>query len=115
VVDAVRFFIRRWKANLKTVVGPLGFYQHAEQTWPWVGEVDNPNWRQQWTGKLVYDEDGEVARTSCQGQCGSNTPNASIKVDGLQAQTLTSPWLEALGAFFLAWVRMALPFLEKSQ
>jgi len=40
------------EGDANTVAG-LGFYEHAE-TPGLGGEVDNPNWKIQWTGKQVY-------------------------------------------------------------
>jgi Na+-transporting NADH:ubiquinone oxidoreductase subunit C len=42
------------EADLRTVQG-LRFYQHAE-TPGLGGEVDNPKWRAQWTGKVLFDD-----------------------------------------------------------
>ena len=97
------------EGDLKTVVG-LGFYQHAE-TPGLGGEVDNPNWRQQWTGKVVYDEDGEVAVQVLKGSVDSNNPNAEHQVDGLAGATLTSRGVEALVRFWLGENGFG-PFLE---
>lgn len=87
------------EGDLKTVVG-LGFYQHAE-TPGLGGEVDNPNWRQQWTGKVVYDEQGEVAVQVLKGSVDSSNPNAEHQIDGLAGATLTSRGVEALVRFWL--------------
>lgn len=87
------------EGDLKTVVG-LGFYQHAE-TPGLGGEVDNPNWRQQWTGKVVYDEEGEVAVQVLKGSVDSSSPNAEHQVDGLAGATLTSRGVENLVRFWL--------------
>jgi Na+-transporting NADH:ubiquinone oxidoreductase subunit C len=97
------------EGDLKTVVG-LGFYQHAE-TPGLGGEVDNPNWRQQWTGKVVYDEDGEVAVQVLKGSVDSSNPNAEHQVDGLAGATLTSRGVEALVRFWLGENGFG-PFLE---
>lgn len=87
------------EGDLKTVVG-LGFYQHAE-TPGLGGEVDNPNWKQQWTGKVVYDEDGEVVVQVLKGSVDSSNPNAEHQVDGLAGATLTSRGVENLVRFWL--------------
>lgn len=87
------------EGDLKTVVG-LGFYQHAE-TPGLGGEVDNPNWRQQWTGKVVYDEEGEVAVQVLKGSVDSSSPNAEHQIDGLAGATLTSRGVENLVRFWL--------------
>lgn len=87
------------ESDLKTVVG-LGFYQHAE-TPGLGGEVDNPNWKRQWTGKVVYDESGDVDISVLKGSVDSNSPNAEHQVDGLAGATLTSRGVENLVRFWL--------------
>ncbi|PKM05372.1 MAG: Na(+)-translocating NADH-quinone reductase subunit C [Gammaproteobacteria bacterium HGW-Gammaproteobacteria-6] len=87
------------EGDLKTVVG-LGFYQHAE-TPGLGGEVDNPNWKDQWTGKLVFDEQNEVAVQVLKGSVDSSNPNAEHQVDGLAGATLTSRGVENLVRFWL--------------
>jgi Na+-transporting NADH:ubiquinone oxidoreductase subunit C len=87
------------EGDLKTVVG-LGFYQHAE-TPGLGGEVDNPNWKQQWTGKVVYDENGEVAVQVIKGSVDPGMANAEHKIDGLAGATLTSRGVEKLVQFWM--------------
>ena len=87
------------ESDLKTVVG-LGFYQHAE-TPGLGGEVDNPNWKKQWTGKVVYDESGDVDISVIKGGVDSNSPNAEHQVDALAGATLTSRGVENLVRFWL--------------
>jgi Na+-transporting NADH:ubiquinone oxidoreductase subunit C len=48
------------EGDANTVAG-LGFYEHAE-TPGLGGEVDNPNWKAQWTGKQVYKDDAVALR-----------------------------------------------------
>lgn len=75
------------KPNGREVVG-LQFYDHAE-TPGLGGEVDNPNWRAKWPGKLLYDKDGnlkiEVVKSAA-----TEGDNASHQIDGLAGATLTS-------------------------
>lgn len=97
------------EGDFKTVVG-LGFYQHAE-TPGLGGEVDNPSWRQQWTGKVVYDEEGDVAVSVLKGSVDSSNPNAQHQVDGLAGATLTSRGVESLVRFWLGENGFG-PFLE---
>jgi Na+-transporting NADH:ubiquinone oxidoreductase subunit C len=40
------------ESDVNTIVG-LGFYEHAE-TPGLGGEVDNPSWKEKWSGKLAY-------------------------------------------------------------
>ncbi|WP_425054384.1 Na(+)-translocating NADH-quinone reductase subunit C [Pseudomonas abyssi] len=87
------------ESDLKTVVG-LGFYQHAE-TPGLGGEVDNPNWKAQWQGKVVYDESGDVDISVVKGSVDPNSPKAEHQVDGLAGATLTSRGVESLVRFWL--------------
>lgn len=97
------------ESDLKTVVG-LGFYQHAE-TPGLGGEVDNPNWKAQWTGKVVFDESGEPAISVVKGSVDPSNPNAEHQVDGLAGATLTSRGVENLVRFWLGEDGFG-PFLE---
>src|SRR5690606_8093175 len=45
------------EADGNTVIG-LGFYDHGE-TPGLGGEIDNPRWKAQWPGKVIYNESGE--------------------------------------------------------
>lgn len=85
--------------DAKTVVG-LTFYEHAE-TPGLGGEIDNPNWRAQWPGKKVYDEDGNVAISVVKGGVDSSDPDAQHKVDGLSGATLTARGVQNLLRFWL--------------
>ena len=87
------------ESDLQTVVG-LGFYQHAE-TPGLGGEVDNPNWKAQWQGKVVYDESGDVDISVVKGSVDPNSPKAEHQVDGLAGATLTSRGVESLVRFWL--------------
>lgn len=87
------------ESDLQTVVG-LGFYQHAE-TPGLGGEVDNPNWKAQWQGKVVYDESGDVDISVIKGSVDPNNPKAEHQVDGLAGATLTSRGVESLVRFWL--------------
>ena len=87
------------EADAKTVIG-LGFYEHGE-TPGLGGEVDNPNWRNKWVGKQVYNDAGEVIIKVVKGSVDINTPNAESKVDGLSGATLTSRGLENMLHYWL--------------
>lgn len=97
------------ESDLQTVVG-LGFYQHAE-TPGLGGEVDNPNWKAQWQGKVVYDESGDVDISVIKGSVDPNSPKAEHQVDGLAGATLTSRGVESLVRFWLGEDGFG-PFLE---
>ncbi|WP_282342256.1 MULTISPECIES: Na(+)-translocating NADH-quinone reductase subunit C [Pseudomonas] len=87
------------KGDLDTLVG-LGFYQHGE-TPGLGGEVDNPKWRAQWTGKTLYDEDGKLAIQVIKGGVDPQSPNAVHQVDALAGATLTSNGVNNLVHFWL--------------
>ncbi len=74
--------------DLNTVRG-LTFYEHAE-TPGLGGEVDNPDWKEQWQGKLLFDESGSVEVEVIKGTVSQNSPQALHQVDGLSGATITS-------------------------
>lgn len=75
------------KPNGREVIG-LQFYDHAE-TPGLGGEVDNPNWRAKWPGKLLYDKDGNI-KIEVVKSAATEGDNASHQIDGLAGATLTS-------------------------
>ncbi|MEK9555869.1 MAG: Na(+)-translocating NADH-quinone reductase subunit C, partial [Gammaproteobacteria bacterium] len=79
-----------------TVAG-LGFYEHAE-TPGLGGEVDNPNWKAQWTGKQVYNGDAVALRLVKGGADRSD----SYGVDALSGATLTSRGVDNLLKFWMS-------------
>lgn len=72
----------------QTIVG-LSYYEHAE-TPGLGGEVDNPKWKKMWTGKEIYDAQGEVAIQVIKGTVTPGAKGAEFQVDGLAGATLTS-------------------------
>jgi len=88
-----------------TVAG-LGFYEHAE-TPGLGGEVDNPNWKAQWTGKQVYQGD-EVGLRLVKG--GADRSD-SYGVDALSGATLTSRGVDNLLKFWMSDAGFK-PFLD---
>lgn len=87
------------KGDLNTVVG-LGFYQHAE-TPGLGGEVDNPNWKALWPGKVLFDETGKPIIRIVKGGVDPASPSAAHQVDGLAGATLTSNGVDRLLQFWL--------------
>ncbi len=73
------------KKDLKTIQG-LTFYEHAE-TPGLGGEVDNPNWKAQWVGLKLYDDEGNPAARVAKGPA---PEGATHQVDGLSGATITS-------------------------
>ncbi len=73
------------RSDLKTIQG-LTFYQHKE-TPGLGGEVDNPNWKAQWEGIKLFDDNGAPAAKVFKGPAPSGDQYA---VDGLSGATITS-------------------------
>jgi len=88
-----------------TVAG-LGFYEHAE-TPGLGGEVDNPNWKGQWTGKQVYNGDAVALRLVKGGADRSDI----YGVDALSGATLTSRGVDNLLKFWMSDAGF-MPFLD---
>lgn len=86
--------------DLRTVQG-LRFYQHAE-TPGLGGEIDNPKWRAQWTGKVLFDEKWRVQAEVTKVAIDSSTPEAQHQVDALAGATITSRGVENLLKFWLS-------------
>lgn len=97
------------EGNGADVIG-LSFYSHKE-TPGLGGEVDNPKWRMQWSGKSIYNEAGSVALTLVKGGA---TPGSESGVDALSGATLTSRGVENLLHFWLGEGALG-PFLAKIQ
>ena len=72
----------------QTIVG-LSFYEHAE-TPGLGGEVDNPKWKGLWSGKKIYEANGEVGIDVIKGSVIPGSANEAFEVDGLAGATLTS-------------------------
>ncbi len=81
-----------------TIAG-LGFYEHKE-TPGLGGEVDNPRWKDLWTGKQVY-RDGAVAISVVKGSVDQGSDAANWQVDGLSGATLTSRGVSNLVQYWL--------------
>ena len=87
------------EGDLRTIQG-LKFYQHAE-TPGLGGEVDNPNWRSIWNGKIAFDDAGRPVIEVIKGSVEATTPNAEHRIDGLAGATLTARGVENLVNFWL--------------
>lgn len=99
------------EGDANTIEG-LGFYQHAE-TPGLGGEVDNPSWKAQWRGKVIYDDDMTDPQIKLvKGGVGPDTKNKEHKVDALSGATLTSRGVENLVEYWLGKRGFAL-YLEK--
>ncbi len=99
------------EGDLNTIEG-LGFYAHAE-TPGLGGEVDNPRWKRQWTGKELYNEDRTESQIRLvKGGVGANTADKEHKVDALSGATLTSRGVQNLVNYWMG-DRGYAPFLKK--
>ncbi|TWU12351.1 Na(+)-translocating NADH-quinone reductase subunit C [Symmachiella macrocystis] len=99
-----------FEGDLRTVQG-LGFYQHGE-TPGLGGEVDNPKWKEQWEGKLAYDDDGHIALHLIKGTVDPSSPEAAFQIDGLSGATITSRGVTNLIDYWLGPDGFG-PYLEK--
>ena len=81
------------KPDGNEIVG-LQFYDHAE-TPGLGGEVDNPNWRAQWRGQQLHDEEGKLRIEVVKG-----VASGIHEVDGLAGATLTSRGVSNLVRFW---------------
>ena len=83
------------QSDLKTIAG-LTYYEHKE-TPGLGGEVDNPNWKAQWTDdKTLYDDDGQVKISVVTPQ-----QDEQYKVDALSGATITSRGVENMLRFWM--------------
>ncbi|PCJ64709.1 MAG: Na(+)-translocating NADH-quinone reductase subunit C [Candidatus Hydrogenedentota bacterium] len=84
--------------DIRTIQG-LTFYKHKET--PGLGaEVDNPNWKAKWPGRLAFDEEWVPRIGVIKGPAGS-VDEAPYAVDGLSGSTLTSNGVTNLLRFWL--------------
>ena len=77
------------------------FYDHAE-TPGLGGEVDNPNWRSIWTGKKLFNDQGDYDLDVIKGAVVTGNPNADYQVDGLAGATLTSRGVDNLFKYWFS-------------
>ena len=87
------------KSDTKTILG-LGFYEHGE-TPGLGGEVDNPHWKAQWSGKIAYSSDYQPDIKVIKGVVNPANPDAKHEIDGLAGATLTSNGVQHLVNFWL--------------
>ncbi len=74
--------------DTKTIKG-FAYYSQGE-TPGLGGEVDNPNWKKQWVGKKLYDDNFKVAFGVNKGTVDNTHGLAQYKVDGLSGATITA-------------------------
>jgi len=98
--------------DLRTVRG-ITFFDHGE-TPGLGGEIDNPSWQEQWNGKKVFDQDGDVRIQVIKGQVDQTEPDAKYKIDGLSGATLTTRGVNNLVRFWLGENGYG-PFIQKNR
>ncbi len=86
-------------SDLNTVNG-FAFYEHGE-TPGLGGEIDNPNWKQQWRGKKIYGEAGEVRIKVLKGAVDKTSADAVYQADGLAGSTLTARGVDNLLKYWM--------------
>ncbi len=96
--------------DLHTIKG-FTFYQHGE-TPGLGGEVDNPNWKEQWIGKQAYDTDGNPIIEVIKGKVDKTSDKAIHQIDGLSGATLTTRGVNNLVKFWLSEKGYG-PFINK--
>ena len=84
--------------DLNTVIG-LTFAEHKE-TPGLGGEVDNPKWKAQWSGKKLFDENGNLAIKLVKGGVVKSSDDAVYQVDALSGASLTSRGIDNLLHFW---------------
>lgn len=93
--------------DTKTIKG-FGFYQHGE-TPGLGGEVDNPRWKAQWTGKMPFDAEFNPIIEVIKGFA---KKDSLTQIDGLSGATLTSRGVSNLVQFWLGENGFG-PYLER--
>ena len=88
-------------------VGGITFYEHAE-TPGLGGEVDNRKWKEQWSGKQLFDEDWQPILVVTKPDVASET----YEVDGMSGATVTSVGVQNLVNYWLGPDGFG-PFLER--
>ncbi|PAV27439.1 Na+-transporting NADH:ubiquinone oxidoreductase subunit C [Tamilnaduibacter salinus] len=88
------------QGDANTVEG-LGFYSHGE-TPGLGGKIDNPEWKQNWIGKKIYEEDStEPQIRLIKGGVGADAKDKQHKVDALSGATLTSRGVQNMVNFWM--------------
>jgi len=78
----------------------LTFYEHGET--PGLGsEIDNPRWREQWSGKSVRDLSGTLRIEVARGPRSQDPDLARYQVDGISGATRTGVGVTNLLRFWL--------------
>ncbi|MDO3378699.1 Na(+)-translocating NADH-quinone reductase subunit C [Geoalkalibacter halelectricus] len=76
------------EADLTTVAG-LTIYDHGE-TPGLGGEIENPRWQANWSGKQAFDDDRTPRIEVARGRVDPDSPQARFQVDGISGATATA-------------------------
>lgn len=87
------------RPDLETV-SYITFYEHKE-TPGLGGEVDNAAWKARWDGKVVYDDQGNVAIKVIKGEAMESDPAFEYKIDGLSGATITSRGVQNMLVYWM--------------
>jgi Na+-transporting NADH:ubiquinone oxidoreductase subunit C len=83
-----------------STVRGLRFYDHGET--PGLGDqIDKPEWRAQWVGKVLFDEDGAPRIEVIKGNVDESAPTAQYEIDGLAGSTLTGRGVQYLVHYWI--------------
>lgn len=83
------------ETDLKTVAG-LTYFDHKE-TPGLGGEVDNPQWKESWVGKRLFDDSQEIALTVIKGPA---SDDSLFEIDGLSGATITGNGVNSMIQFW---------------
>ena len=92
-------FIALDARDINTIRG-LVYYEHAE-TPGLGGEVDNPNWKALWDGKMAFDETGSVRIEVIKGKVVPGRAETKYQVDGLSGATITARGVKNMLRYWL--------------
>lgn len=81
-----------------TIVG-IKFYEQGE-TPGLGGEVENPKWQSQWSGKKIYDSDYDVRFAALKRRPEAGSESASYTVDALTGASLTTRGINGMMQFW---------------
>lgn len=98
------------EADLTTVAG-LMIYDHGE-TPGLGGEIENPRWQANWSGKQAFDEGRQPVIEVARGRVDPDSPRASFQVDGLSGATATARGVTNMVRYWLGEDGFG-PYLER--
>ena len=93
-------FLALDRKDLNTIKS-LVFYEHAE-TPGLGGEVENPQWKALWNGKLAFAPSGDVSIEVLRGKVDLSKAQAIHQVDGLSGATITARGVSEMLRYWLS-------------